>query len=119
MQRKKRKRLPTKGGRRPPSRRTSGRRCACIWWDAGIRRRWGQVTRRVMVGNAEIYHGVIMGTDEVREIAKATGVRRVVLTHNGGANNPEKRKPFIEAVGKVFSGDVLFPDELTTIDLLS
>jgi len=73
----------------------------------------------VRVGNAKRYHDVIMGTDEVRDIGKAAGVRRVVLTHNGGANNPEKRKPFIEAVGEVFPGEVLFPDELTTIDLLS
>ena len=73
----------------------------------------------VMIGNAEKYHNVIMGTDEVREIAKAAGVRRVVLTHNGSVNSPGKRKPFIEAVGKVFSGEVLFPDELTSIDLLS
>ncbi len=72
----------------------------------------------VLVGNAKRYYDVIMGTDEVREIAKATGVRRVILTHNGGANSPEKRKPFVEAVGEVFSGEVLFPDELTTIDLL-
>ena len=74
----------------------------------------------VLVGSAEppsYLDGIIMGTDEVREIAKATGVRRVVLTHNGGADSPEKRKPFIEAVGEVFPGEVLFPDELTTIDL--
>jgi len=62
--------------------------------------------------------GIIMGTDGVREIAKEAEVRRVVLTHNGGANSPEKRNPFIEAVGEVFPGEVLFPDELTTIDLL-
>ena len=61
---------------------------------------------------------VVTATDEVREIAKAAGVRRVVLTHNGGANSPEKRNPFIEAVSEVFPGEVLFPDELTTIDLL-
>jgi len=73
----------------------------------------------VLVGNAKKYYDVIMGTDEVREIAKATGVRRVILTHNGTANSAEKRKPFIEAVGEVFPGEVLFPDELTTIDLLS
>ena len=52
-------------------------------------------------------------------IATKVGVRRVVLTHNGGADSPEKQKPFIEAVGEVFPGEVLFPDELTTIDLLS
>ena len=63
--------------------------------------------------------GIIMGTDEVREIAKAAKVGRVVLTHNGSANSSQKRKPFIEAIGKVFTGEVLFPDELTTIDLLS
>lgn len=74
----------------------------------------------VRVGSAKspsYLDGIIMGTDEVREIAKAAGVRRVVLTHNGSANSPEKKKPHIEAVGEVFSGEVLFPDELTTIDL--
>ena len=76
----------------------------------------------VLVGSAKspsYLDGIIMGTDEVREIAKVAGVRRAVLTHNGGANSPEKRRPFIEAVGEVFPGEVLFPDELTTIDLLS
>ena len=72
----------------------------------------------VSVGNARRYHSVIMGTDEVREIAKMAQVRRVVLTHNGSANSPEKRRPFIQAVKEVFPGDVLFPDELTTTDLL-
>ena len=72
----------------------------------------------VLVGNAKRYHDVIMGTDEVRAIAKAAGVRRVVLTHNGGVNSPQKRRPFLEAIGKVFPGEVLFPDELTTINLL-
>jgi len=75
----------------------------------------------VLVGSAKspsYLNGIIMGTDEVREIAEAAGVRRVILTHNGGANSPEKRKPFITAVGEVFPGKVLFPDELTAIDLL-
>jgi len=61
--------------------------------------------------------GVIMGTDEVRDIAKSAGVRRGILTHNSGANSPERQKPFIEAVREVFPGEVLFPDELTTVEL--
>ena len=74
-----------------------------------------------MVGSAKspsYLDGIIMGTDEVRAIAKEAGVRRIVLTHNGGANSPERKRPFIEAVGERFAGEVLFPDELTTIDLL-
>ena len=74
----------------------------------------------VRVGSAKFpaaMDGVVTGTDEVRAIAKAAGVRRVVLTHNGGASSPQKRKPFIEEVSEVFPGEVLFPDELTTIDL--
>jgi len=68
--------------------------------------------------NAPSYlDGIIMGAHEVRAIAKAAGVGRVVLTHNGSVNAPEKRKPFIDAVGEVFDAEVLFPDELTTIDL--
>ena len=61
--------------------------------------------------------GIIMGTDEVRSIAESAGVRRVVLTHNGSVNTPEKRQPFLDAVSQVFRGEVCFPDELTTIDL--
>jgi len=75
----------------------------------------------VLVGSAKspsYLDGIIMGTDEVRAIAKASGVRCVILTHNGSANSPERKKPYIEAVREVFSGQVLFPDELTTIDLL-
>jgi len=68
--------------------------------------------------NAPSYlDGIIMGAHEVRAIAKAAGVGRVVLTHNGSVNSPEKRKPHIEAVAEVFDAEVLFPDELTTIDL--
>ncbi len=74
----------------------------------------------VLVGSAQspsYLDGIIMGTDEVRELAKAAGVRRVVLTHNGSTNSPERKRPFIEAVGEAFSGEVLFPDELATIGL--
>jgi ribonuclease BN (tRNA processing enzyme) len=74
----------------------------------------------VCVGTAEspsYLKGIIMGTDEVRSIAKSAGVRRVVLTHNGSVNTPEKRQPFLDAVSQVFGGEVCFPDELTTIDL--
>lgn len=74
----------------------------------------------VSVGSAKApsyLDGIIMSTDEVRDVAKEAGVRRVVLTHNGSVSTQKKRKPFIEAVGEVFSGEVLFPDELTTIDL--
>jgi ribonuclease BN (tRNA processing enzyme) len=74
----------------------------------------------VLVGSAKspsYLEGIIMGTDEVAAIAKEAQVRRVVLTHNGSATTPAKRKPFIEAVKDVFAGEVLFPDELTTIEL--
>jgi ribonuclease BN (tRNA processing enzyme) len=75
----------------------------------------------VLVGSAKrpsYLEGIIMGTDEVAAIAREAGVRRVVLTHNGSATTPAKRGPFIEAVTEAFAGEVLFPDELTTIGLL-
>jgi len=75
----------------------------------------------VLVGSAKhpsYLDGIVMGTDEVGAIAKASGVRRVILTHNGGANSPGRKRPYLDAVREVFSGEVLFPDELTTIDLL-
>jgi len=36
-----------------------------------------------------------------------------------GVTSPVRKNRLIEAVGEVFSGEVLCPDELTTIDLLS
>lgn len=75
----------------------------------------------VAVGSAKApsyLDGIIMSTDEVRDIASSAGVQRVILTHNGSASTPEKREPFIKAVNEVFNGEVLFPDEMTTIDLL-
>ena len=74
----------------------------------------------VSVGSAKApsyLDGIIMSTDEVRDVAKSTGVGRVVLTHNGSVNTAEKRKPFIKAVRETFPGEVLFPDEMTSIDL--
>jgi ribonuclease Z len=76
----------------------------------------------VLVGSAKspsYLDGIIMGTDEVRELAREAGVSRVVLTHNGSVHDPRKRTPFIRAIGKVFPGETLFPDELTTVDLLN
>lgn len=71
----------------------------------------------VRIGDTNRYDGIVPGTDAVCAIAETAAVRRVVLTHNGGANSPAKQRPFVEAVRKTFTGEVLFPDELTTIDL--
>jgi ribonuclease BN (tRNA processing enzyme) len=76
----------------------------------------------VLVGSAKspsYLDGIIMGTHEVRDLAKAAGVSRVILTHNGSVHAPQQRRPFIEAIGEVFSGETLFPDELTTMDVSS
>jgi hypothetical protein len=32
-----------------------------------------------------------------------SGVRRIVLTLNGSANNARKRQPYLDAVGEVFA----------------
>ena len=64
------------------------------------------------------YKEIITDTDAVRAIAKVAGVRRVVLTRCG-VTSPEGKKRLIEAVDEVFPGEVLYRDELTTIDLLS
>lgn len=61
---------------------------------------------------------VITGTPEVAAIANEAGVRRVVLTHG----SPNFAKPgvverAVAEVARAYGGAILYPDELTTIDL--
>jgi len=72
----------------------------------------------VCFGTAEKYQGIINGTQEVGAIAKAAGVRRVVLTHAPpGFASPSGKERAIGLVGEMFGGEVLFPEELTSVDL--
>jgi len=72
----------------------------------------------VAFGTAKRYEGIITGTQEVGDIAKAAGVRRVVLTHApSGLASPSGKKRAIGLVAEAFDGEVLFPEELTTLDL--
>ena len=61
---------------------------------------------------------VITGTSEVAEIARESGVQRVVLTHvSPNFSRPGTKERAIAEVARIYSGRVLFPDELTTVDL--
>ena len=61
---------------------------------------------------------VITGTPEVAEIAQESGARRVVLTHaSPNFSRPQTKERAIAEVARASSGDVLFPEELTTVDL--
>ena len=72
----------------------------------------------VRIGSAERYEGIITGTAEVAEIARASGATRVVLSHaSPGFSKPNMTERAIADVARTYAGTVLFPDELTTVDL--
>ena len=70
----------------------------------------------VYIGYKKAYDGIITGTGDVAEIARASGVRRVILSHAApGLGSGKRRKRAIADVARNYDGDVLFPDELTTV----
>ncbi len=70
------------------------------------------------IGSAKRYDGIITGTAEVAEIAQASGLRRVVLSHaSPGFSRPGMTERAIADVARTYRGAVLFPEELTTVDL--
>lgn len=72
----------------------------------------------VCIGSAERYDHIITGTAEAAEIAQASGVRRVILSHAApGFSRPGMTERAIADVARTYRGVVLFPEELTTVDL--
>lgn len=60
----------------------------------------------------------ITGVHEVAAIANTAGVKRVILTHmSPNFENPETRARAVAQVRKTYHGEVLLPDELSTLDL--
>lgn len=73
----------------------------------------------VCFGTAKKYDNIITGTKDVGAIAKAAGVRRVVLTHAPpGFSSESGKKRAISEVAQMCDAEVIFPEELTTVDLL-
>jgi len=63
---------------------------------------------------------VITGTPEVAAISQQAGVRRVVLTHmSPNFTRPGVKERAIADVACRYTGEILCPDELTTVDLSS
>jgi ribonuclease Z len=61
---------------------------------------------------------VITGTPAVAEIAEAAGVDRLVLTHaSPNFLRPGVKERAVADIARRWDGDILFPDELTTVDL--
>jgi ribonuclease BN (tRNA processing enzyme) len=61
---------------------------------------------------------VITGTPEVAEIASEAEVRRVVLTHvSPNFSRPGVKEKAVREVARGFGGEIVFPNELTTVDL--
>lgn len=63
-------------------------------------------------------HDVITGSSHAAEIAGESGAKRVILTHaSPGVSRPGGRESAIAEVARSCGGAILFPDELTTVDL--
>ena len=63
---------------------------------------------------------MIAGSSDVGAIAHASGVQRVVLTHaSPGITRLGAREMAIAEVAETCDGTLLFPEELTTVDLTS
>ena len=64
------------------------------------------------------YEGIVAGTPQVAGIAGETGATRVVLTHaSPGFSLPGQKERAVAEISKTYSGQLFFPDELTSIDL--
>ncbi len=72
----------------------------------------------VYIGHSKAYDGIITGTGEAAEIASACGVERLILSHAAPRlGTGERKKQAIADAARNFSGQVCFPDELTTVEL--
>ena len=61
---------------------------------------------------------VITGTPEVAEIARESGARRVILTHaSPNFSTPGVKERAIAEVARRYDGAIVFPEELTTVEL--
>ena len=70
------------------------------------------------MGHSERYSDIVTGSGEAADVAQAAGVRRLILSHAApGFSKPELKEKAIADAGGTFEGEVLFPDELTTVEL--
>ena len=66
----------------------------------------------------DAYEGIITGTPQVTRIANDTGANRIVLTHASPRfSRLEDRQLAISEISTTYSGLILFPDELSSIEL--
>jgi ribonuclease BN (tRNA processing enzyme) len=67
--------------------------------------------------HADIGH-VVTGVPAVTAIAEKTGASRIILTHqNAGITSPDARERALAEIGKSYSGEVIFGDELTSLQI--
>jgi len=72
----------------------------------------------VCIGRTKAYADIVTGTAEAADIAQATGVGRVVLSHAApGLARPGRKQRAIADVARTYHGTVLFPEEMTTVEL--
>ncbi len=60
----------------------------------------------------------VLGTTNVGKIAQEAGVKKLILTHAGvWSLDPDSRKKALEDVASMYSGEIVFADELMEVDL--
>ena len=68
--------------------------------------------------SAVIENVITRSAEEVSEIARECDVRRVVLTHaNSYFARPDIKAQAIAEIAKTYDGEILFPNELTTVEI--
>ena len=68
--------------------------------------------------SATAYEGIVAGTPQVIGIANETEAKRLVLSHaSPGFSNPGWKERAVSEIARSYDGKILFPRELTTIDL--
>jgi ribonuclease BN (tRNA processing enzyme) len=61
---------------------------------------------------------MITGTEDAAKIAKETGVKRLILAHQGpNLDKPGSKEKVIADIAKIFNGEIIFSEELMVLDL--
>ena len=61
---------------------------------------------------------MITGTIDAATIAKETGVKRLILAHQGpNLDRPGSKEKGIADISRIFSGEIVFAEELMTLEI--
>lgn len=61
---------------------------------------------------------MITGTIDAAQIAKETGVNKLILAHQGpNLDQPGSKEKGIADISKIFDGEIIFSEELMTLEI--